>query len=157
MTIWVAIHYCNTELHFVWWEFYSGDWWTRTTEARCASDLQSDPFAARDKSPWSDTFFRKVSLNRQDDIVPLCYGRTRHEAEFRHPDCRGGIEPPSYWAFGYNQFRQYLCRSSGELHGNIDIPMPKGRGFSLDDGNPPSIKELSPCVPRFLSMLMIIP
>ena len=31
----------------------------------------------------------------------------------------------------------------------VTYPMPKGRGFSLDDGNPPSINELSPCVPRF--------
>lgn len=30
-------------------------------------------------------FFGKSRRKPSDDIVPLCYGRTRHEAEFRHP------------------------------------------------------------------------
>jgi hypothetical protein len=35
----------------------------------------------------------------------------------------------------------------------VTYPMPKGRGFSLDDGNPSSINELSPCVPRLVVLL----
>ena len=45
--------------------------------------------------------------------------------------------------------RQDVAAVKSDLSCQIDTPLSKDRGFSLDDTNVSSIDELTPCVPRF--------